>query len=109
MNKKIIFLILFMVVLTLPFISSAAGGGTSQIKDIVSNVKDSLVGLGAGLATIGFIVSGILFISSTANPSLMTHAKSALIAAAIGIVIILLADGACLFIQEFTGLWTGTC
>jgi hypothetical protein len=98
MNKKILFLILFLVVLALPAVSSAA-----DIKSIITAIKTGLTGLGGGLATIGFIVAGITYIASTANPSLMATAKTALVAAVIGIVIVLLAGTACGFINTLTG------
>jgi type IV secretory pathway VirB2 component (pilin) len=102
-NKKVLVLILLTTVLFLPFIANAA----SDIKTIVNQIAQSLSGLGAALATIGFVVAGILFIASTTNPSMMSMAKGALIAAVIGIVIILLAANACQFVQTFTG--AGSC
>jgi hypothetical protein len=85
--------------------AGGAGGGGSGggIQNIVGAVARGLTGLGGGLATIGFIVAGITYIASTANPSLMATAKTALVAAVIGIVIILLASTACSFINTLTG------
>ena len=83
--------------------NGGGGAGGGSIGNIVGSVAKGLTGLGGGLATIGFIVAGILFIASTANPSLMSTAKGALVAAVIGIVIILLANGACQFINTLTG------
>ena len=111
MNKKTLFLILILGVLILPVISyaqGASGGGATTIKDILTTIATNLGGLGTALATIGFIVAGITYVASTTNPSLMSVAKVALIAAVVGVVIILLAVGACPFIKSFTGA-PGTC
>ena len=99
MNKKILFLALLTVVLT-PALCFAAG----SITEIVNNVAQSLVPLAGGLATIAFMVAGIMYIASTANPSLMAHAKTALIAAFIGIAIVILATSAEAFVKTFFGL-----
>ncbi len=80
-----------------------AGGGGGGIQNIVNSIAKGLTGLGGGLATIGFIVAGITYIASTANPSLMATAKTALVAAVIGIVIVLLSSTACSFINTLTG------
>jgi len=106
-NKKILSSILLgallLVVFSMPLVASA-----DSISGIVGKIKDSLSGLGAGLATIAFIIAGIMFLSATGNPSRMTIAKGALVAGVIGIVIILLADGACEFVKTFTGA-SGSC
>ena len=99
MNKKILFLVLLIAVLVLP---SIVFGQT--IKTMIDNAKDSLTGIGAALATVAFIVAGIMFLSATGNPSRMTVAKGALVAGVIGIVIIVLSEGAEVFVQTFFGL-----
>lgn len=108
MNKKTVILfsvlILFLTVLTLPTIVQAQG---ASIKTIVQKISESLSGLGVALATIGFVVAGITYIMATTNPSLTSVAKGALVAAVIGITIILLAANACQFVQTFTG--AGSC
>jgi type IV secretory pathway VirB2 component (pilin) len=108
-NKKIIFLSLLTIVLvpSLCFAQAAAGQPT-DFKTIINNVATQLKGIGAGLATIAFIVAGVMFLSATGNPSRMTIAKGALIAGVIGIVIILLSSGACNFINTLTGAG-GSC
>jgi len=100
MNKKILFLILLLIVLA-PTIGVAEALGLDQV---VKNAANSLKGIGGGLATIGFIVAGIMYISATGNPSKMETAKLALVAAVIGIVIILLADTAAEFVAKIFGL-----
>ena len=106
MNKKILVFFLFLAILSLPIVCSAAGGA-SDIKGIVTKISESLSGLGVALATIGFVVSGITYIMATTNPSLTSVAKGSLVAAVIGITIVLLAANACTFVQTFTG--AGSC
>lgn len=98
MNKKILFLGLLAVVLVIPLVSNAA-----DIKSIITSIKTGLTGVGGGLATIGFVVAGITYIMATTNPSLVSTAKAALVAAVTGIVIILLSGVACSFIDTLTG------
>jgi type IV secretory pathway VirB2 component (pilin) len=107
-NKKIAFLILFIAVLFLPAISLAVASGQTSLGTVVTNISDSLTGLATALATIGFIVSGIIYISATTNPSHMAMAKTALIAAVIGTIIALLASHACDFVNAFIG-GVGAC
>ncbi len=115
MNKQTLYSLLSFMILLLIFApqvmvlaAPAAGGGGDSIKGIVGKVKDSLTGLGAALATIAFVVAGIMFLTATGNPSRMTIAKGSLVAGVIGIVIILLANNACTFVKTFTGA-SGAC
>jgi len=98
MNKKIIFLILLLAILLLPVTSF---GAVNSVKDLITNAKTSLTGIGGALATIAFIVAGIMFLTATGNPSNMETGKKALIAAIIGIVIILLSATAETFVKTF--------
>lgn len=100
MNKKILFLIFLAVIFILPVTSFAA---VSTIQDLVNNAVISLSGIGAGLATISFVVAGIMYLSATGNPARMGTAKIALMAAIIGIVIIVLAATAQVFVKTFFG------
>ena len=102
-NKKILFLILQISILALPIAVQAQ----TTLSSIVTGARTSLVGLGAGLATISFIVAGIMFLTATGNPSRMAIAKGSLIAAIIGIVIIVLAGGAESFVRTFFGITAG--
>jgi len=99
-NKTILFLILLTIVI-FPLQVIAA---PTTIAEIINNVVTGLQGIGAGLATIAFIVAGIMFLTAVGNPSRMAIGKGALIAAVTGIVIILLASVACNFINGLFGL-----
>ena len=109
MNKKEIFSFLLLslvaVALVSPMVASADG---ATVGGIISSIKASLTGLGGSLATIAFIVAGIMYLTGSGNPSRMTVAKGALVAAVIGIVIVLLAGNACEFVNTFTGAG-GSC
>ena len=96
MNKKILFLALLGVILV-PTICFAQ---TTTLQKIICNVQTALVATGGGLATIAFIVAGIMFLTATGNPSRMTIAKGALLAGVIGIVIIILAGSAGPFVSQ---------
>ena len=100
MNKKqLLFLFALPVLLALPAVSKAA-----TFASAINKVASNLMAAGAGLATIGFVVAGIMYLFSTMNPSLMTAAKAALMAAVIGIVLILLSAGAGAFVKNLFGL-----
>ena len=94
-NKKLLFLI-FLAIVLLPSLAYAQ----NTLLDIVTSVKGQLTALGSGLATIAFIIAGIMYLSATANPERMKIAKGALIAAVVGIVIIVLANGAEGFVKS---------
>jgi hypothetical protein len=106
-NKKVLLLILiatvfFVNIYTVSFGADAVA--TLSVKQIIENAKTSLTGIGISLATIAFIVSGIMFLSATGNPSRMTIAKGSLIAGITGIAIIALSAGAEAFVKAFFGI-----
>jgi len=84
-----------LVVVAFPIIAHAQ----TSIKEMVDNLAGNLKGLGESLAIIGFVVAGIMYIASTANPSMMSTAKTALVAAVIGVVILILATSAKGFVE----------
>jgi len=94
-NKKILLSLILLGVILVPSLCSAG----SDIGTMVTNLAKNLGALGAGLSTISFIVAGIMFLSATGNPSRLTIAKGALIAAVTGIVIISLAGVAQTFVK----------
>ena len=105
MNKKILNSFIFAGVLLLAAIALPhAASAQSSLGNIIDTVATQLGYMAGGLAIIGFMISGILFIAATGNPSLMSSAKAALIAAIIGVVIIVLAKGATGFVQTLTGV-----
>ena|SRR3989344_2024721 len=112
MNKKTLCLVLLSGILVLAFVpqgaaagaGAGAGGGGQSLQAIAQKVADNLTPLAGALATIAFIVSGIMFLTATGNPSNMSVAKASLLAGVIGIVVIVLAKGAEAFVKQLTGL-----
>ena len=100
MNKKVLLSILLGILI----VPSVALGAATTIKEIVDNAKTSLVPIVASLSVIAFIIAGVMFLSATGNPSRMTVAKGALIAAVLGIVILALAGSADTFVKTFFGM-----
>jgi sorbitol-specific phosphotransferase system component IIBC len=99
-NKKILFFIILAAVL----VPSLYVAQANSLGSIVDQAASSLAGLTVGLSTIAFIVAGIMYLSAAGNPSRLTIAKGALIAAVIGIVIVVLATGAQDFVSTFFGI-----
>ena len=95
MDKKILFLVLLGVVLIPAFCSAA------DLTTIITNAASSLTALILPLSTISFMIAGIMYLSATGNPGRLAIAKGALIAAVVGIVIIVLASGAQDFVKAF--------
>lgn len=112
MNKKILFFILFLGILTLPFIAVYAdavtlpgggwsdnpggglgdsGQGSTLIQSAMEKIKGAAIIIGTAMAIIGWLVAGILYLSSAGSPEKMTTAKRAMIAAIIGTALVILA------------------
>lgn len=89
MNKKTLFLILLAVILTCPTIISAI-----TLPEMVKNIGSMTYQIGTALIIIGWIIAGILWLTSAGNPEKTGIAKKALIAAVIGTVLIILASAA---------------
>lgn len=104
-NKKILGLILLSALFAIPsFVFAQASAAPTTPLTIVTTFSNQLTALSAGLATIAFIVAGIMFLSATGNPGRMQLAKGALIAGVIGIIIIVLANTAEIFVRGLFGL-----
>ena len=99
MNKKIFGTTLFVIALVLPFTALAA-----SLASIVNTFAGQLAALSGSLAVIGFIIAGIMYIASAANPSHMAVAKQALIAAIIGTAICIISASATSFVGGMFGL-----
>lgn len=106
MNKKTSIFVLLLVASALPFVVLAAnncGGGTDNtpLTGIVNNVKDAALSVGAGLAVLGFIIAGIIYLTSGGSPEKTGIAKKALIAAVIGTALVALAGGVDIITEIF--------
>ena len=98
LNSGLLFSISSLVALTVPFVALA------DLPGMVSTFAGQLGAMAGALSIIGFVVAGIMYISSTANPSNMSVAKQALTAAIIGVVILVLAATAKDFVSGMFGI-----
>lgn len=92
-NKKIL---LFLLVFTFifPIIVDAQGGGTDKLTVLVNNVTNMLFTVALSIVIIGWVIAGILYLTSAGSPEKTGIAKKALIAAVIGTVLVALASAA---------------
>ena len=81
MNKKILFLILLAVVLVLPIETHAQQPNT--FCNMVKSVKDVSYNIGITLVVVGWVIAGILWLTSAGNPEKTGIAKKAILAAVI--------------------------
>ena len=87
MNKKILFLILINALLILPIIACAQSDAPCSF---IKNVANTLYLIAGTIVVIGWIIAGILYLTSMGG-SRMETAKKALVAAVIGTILIVLA------------------
>ena len=102
MNRKYIlpiFILLLCSISIAPFVVEAA-----TLQSVLTSFKNNLTALGAVLATISFIIAGLMFLLATTNPDKMKDARMALVAAIIGIAIIALSQFADPFVRNLFGL-----
>ncbi len=102
MNKKTLISIFSSVVSFLPALTFAADDKSPE--SIAKAFATNLGKLAIPLATIGFIVVGIIYVSASANPSKMSVAKEGLVAVVIGVVILVLSATALTFVSGLFGL-----
>ena len=86
MNKKIFILVSFAF---LPLMKVYAAGTAPEM---VCSVKNAAFTIGTAIVIIGWIIAGILYLTSMGNPEKTGIAKKAMIAAVIGTILIILAD-----------------
>jgi len=89
MNKKTLFLILLAVVLVLPKTVCAL-----TLPEMAERINVMLFTVGLSIVTIGWVIAGILWLTSAGSPEKTGTAKKALIAAVIGTVVMVLASAA---------------
>ena len=58
---------------------------------MLDKTEDLVVSIGAAIVVIGWVVAGILYLMSRGDPSKLGTAKSALVAAIIGTVLVIIA------------------
>lgn len=81
-----------------PCASDCSGGDPSGdgkgLTDLLDNLKTTFISIGAAVVVIGWIFTGILYLTSAGKPEKMNVAKTAIIACVIGTLLIILADAA---------------
>lgn len=90
-NKKILFLVLLLEIV-LPSAISAANGGSDQLTQLVWNIANMLLTAGGAIVVIGWVIAGILWLTSGGSPEKTGTAKKATWAALIGTILLALAS-----------------
>ena len=88
MDKKKLFLILSGAVL-LPAITYAA-----TLEGMAASAAQTALKVASGVVVVMWVVAGIIFLSAAGDPGKLSSAKTALIAAVIGTVVVIVANGA---------------
>lgn len=85
-NKKILFFLLVSAIFIIPNISLA-----QSVPGMVILIKNAFLTVGSTIIVIGWIIAGILYLTSAGSPEKTGIAKKALFACVIGTVLIILA------------------
>jgi NAD/NADP transhydrogenase beta subunit len=107
MNKRITGLVIFVGLSCLTTLVFGAGLtdplGGKDFTTVLTGIATAVGNLIAGLGTVAFIIAGIIYIASTANPELRNTAKKALIYAIIGMVVGLSAGAIVAWVKTIVG------
>lgn len=116
MAKKI-FLILLISVLVAPMLTLAVGGGldptTGQsvvpnggvtIQSIIDGAVKTTIYIAGGVVVILWIITGFLFLTAQGAPEKVSKAKTALLTAVAGTVLVIIAGGAVSLVSSAFGL-----
>lgn len=103
MNKKIsIFILLVTLLSPLVVFAQPPGGGNpppppssnpTTLTYMANSVKTAVTTIGGAIAVIGWIVAGILYLTAAGAPDKLGVAKKAMIAAVIGTLLVVMAQG----------------
>jgi len=88
MNKKILFLIVS-VIFALPTVAL----GEQTLQGVVTSIQNVTITIATPIVIIGWIIAGILYLTSAGSPEKTGTAKKAMIAALIGTILVVLAIG----------------
>lgn len=98
--KKYLFLsLIFIWILVLPVTVFAATIGT-----ITDKIKEQVLLIGTAAVVIGWIITGVLFLTAAGSPDKLSMGKKALIASVAGTIIIIIGRTAEVFIKDTFGL-----
>jgi len=84
-NKKILFLILLVAIVALPTVVCAT------LSDMASALDTAISTAGLSIVFIGWVVTGILWLTSGGSPEKTGIAKKAIVACTIGTILVILA------------------
>jgi hypothetical protein len=87
-NKKVLFFVQAVAVLVLPLVVS---GAASQAETFACNIRGAMYLIAGSIIVIGWVIAGILYLTSIGDPSKITKAKQAMVAAIIGTALIVIA------------------
>jgi hypothetical protein len=111
MNKKIIYLVIFVSLFALASSTLAQVeipnplGSTNTFGNLIADkIIPAIVGIIGSLATIMIIIAGILYLTSAGSPERINTAKKALMYAIIGIVIAVAAGTIAAVIKTTLGV-----
>jgi hypothetical protein len=99
LNKKILFSYLLLVIIFLPISVFAQSTACNFIKQL----RDSLLLIGGTVAIIGWIIAGLLYLTSGGSPEKTGIAKKAMIAAIIGTALLVVAQSAFSIVNSLIG------
>lgn len=119
MKKKIIFIIIFVVSLTIiNFITAVPAAsiviqnplpGVNNVCDLLTKIANAVAGLVGVMSVIMITVAGIMFLLSAGNPEKIGTAKKAFFYAIIGMAIALSAGVIVIVIKEVISAAGGGC
>jgi len=96
MNKKLLTTIIFLDILLLAPLAASAGTADSMVKSI----QAALMIIATSVVVIGWVIAGILWLTSAGSPDKTGTAKKATVAAVIGTIVIVLASQAYAVIND---------
>lgn len=95
MNKKILYFLLLAAVVAMPVIAlgqSSSGSSTGPtLSSMATSVSNAAIDIATPIIVIGWIIAGILWLTSAGAPDKMGVAKKAIMACVIGTVLVVLA------------------
>jgi len=91
-NKKNIFLIA-LVILATPVLMSAQGEGPT-LGSMAAAAANTALAVATGVVVVMWVVAGIMFLVAAGDPGKLGGAKTGLIAAVAGTVVVIVANGA---------------
>lgn len=80
-----------LVVFATPAFAQGSGGGTPSLSGVIDNLRNWIVGILAGVATLFLTIGGLRYLTAGGDPGQVEKAKVALKSAAIGYALAILA------------------